>query len=109
MTRIDFGFGIELDQHSVPIGFQRAEGALAAIRDRALSLFGACTLYRTEGDWRDPDSGRTFSERGCTLMVVAPEHPSLETNIRAVAEFIKEALNQRAVFVVRYPVQSELY
>lgn len=109
MTKIELSFGRELDQHGVEIYWQVSEDALVAIRDRALSLFGGCTLHYTRGDWRDPQSGKIFSERGCTLVLVSPEHPSLETNIRAVAEFIKEALNQRAVFVVRYPVQSDLY
>lgn len=109
MTKIELYFGVELDQHSAPIAPERAERGVAVIRDVALSLFGGCTLIRTEGEWKDPDSGRTFSEKGFMLTVVSAEHPSLETYILKVAETIKVTLNQRSIFVVRYPVQSQLY
>ena len=117
MLKIEFGFGVGLDQNGNIIPEVVREAAIAGIRSRAVELFGGVTLTPTKGDWKDLDTGSVFSEEGRTLFVIVDpvslfphwSDATLEDRISGLARDIKEALNQKAVYVTRYPVQSALY
>ncbi len=98
--RVDFGFGIALmsDRAILPPAF--AASGLRAIRNRATQLFGGCTVTATEGDWRSPQ-GDIHTEAGRTLSVLVPaDFPgNIGAAIEDVADFIRVALQQEAVYV----------
>jgi hypothetical protein len=80
--------------------------ALAAIRRRAVELFGGCTLLQTVGDWLDPETGNVASEPGYSLFILVPD--KWMDNSEQLAHAIKTLLQQQAVFITASQVQGGL-
>ena len=98
--RLEFGFGIELDQSGKRISKKRQAVALKAIRRLATKLYGGCTLVETVGDWLDPKTGLLHSETGRTLIVyVEGDFSKVEYRARkeTIVQAIKVGLKQAAV------------
>lgn len=110
MIKLEFGFGVGLDAAGREIPPDRQDAGLATIRESAIDLFEGCTVCRTVGDWRDPETQRVYSERGMTLSILTlPGQLDLEARVFQLAEDIKRNLNQKTVYVTRYSVESKLY
>lgn len=110
MIKIEFGMGIGLDRDGVAIPADRKRLGIAQIRDGAVRLFGGCTLSQTTGDWEDPATGERYCEEGIVLFVLTnPTEFGIEGRVSQLAETIKRSLNQKCVYVTRYPVESKLY
>lgn len=105
-TRIEFGFGIELNRDGDRIPDDLALYAKTVLCVAAAKRFGGYTWKDVDGGWLDKTDGRFFQERAVTLAVLTESEP-----IGAVSEMvdiIKLHLNQRAVYVVRSTVDAEL-
>ena len=111
MLKIEFSFGLGLRENGTPLSKSRREVSLLAIRAHALYGFGGLTLIQGEGDWKDPETGVVYSETNAVLSVIVDPllFVNLESYITNLAAKIKEELNQKAVYVVRYPVEAKLY
>lgn len=105
--KIEFGFGAELDRSGARIKTETRQQAIDAIRQTATELFGGCTMVETWGCWKSPE-GQLFRERGATLIVYMGFSPmftsGLSLTVRAMAQTIKDTLNQQAVAVIVIPL-----
>ena len=63
-------------------------------------LGGGATVYRVEGVWAEPRSGRVYLDR-VAIAETDAEAPEAElwTELEALAAYVKAALGQEAVYV----------
>jgi hypothetical protein len=107
MTKLEFSFGMDLDTNGITLTREQKSLGLAQVRDAALSAFGGCTVMHGHGDWRDEDTGRTYSEKSVVLSVLIPfvsEH-----SVLVLVDTIKRSLSQKAVLVTRLDVLAQIY
>lgn len=112
--RIEFGFGIQRDRDLMGISRDDANQALRDIQIEAARLFGAFTIQQTYGGWTN-GAGRVVEEDGRTLFVIVPspvgllDEEVLHTKVEALANLIKQSLNQEAVAISASPVNFILF
>ncbi len=113
--KIEFGFGVGLDRNHKRLSAVEVNRGLKTVRYEATRLFDGFTEYQTVGGWIAPD-GTNFREKGRTIVVLLPlEGGITEAEVRLQAESvlklancIKSSLHQRAVYVTRTEVDSDL-
>jgi len=118
---IEFRFGLGFEWKGTPLTPELITVGLRQIRDCAIEAFGGCTLTRAEGDWLDIGTDKIVSEEVATLSVLVElpivpgvempprERARVESNIGSMVNAIKTLLNQAAVYVTRYQVDSRLH
>lgn len=109
-VRIDIGFGVGTGRTGKPLVDAVVQAGLTSIIQVATDLFGGCTVYRTYGSWRCEKTGITHYEDGRTLTLYV-KFPSKRTerDLTVLADLIKDRLMQQAVYIVKTPVNSQLY
>jgi hypothetical protein len=107
--KVEFGFGTGLDKSGQNIPFAQIERGVENICKSVLRMFGGYTRYWTQGGWKDLSDGKVFIEHGATVVAyLDPEDAMGDDKIANVVAVIKAALNQRAVYVTRTLVDTEL-
>lgn len=107
MIKIEFSFGMDLDRDGVALSKEQKSLGLAQVRDAALSAFGGCTVIHGHGDWRDEDTGRTYSEENVVLSVLIPY--ASEHSMLMLVDTIKRSLSQKTVLVTCLDVLAKIY
>jgi hypothetical protein len=105
--RYEFGFGVGFDQDHGRLNAGFVAKACKSIVVKACELFGGCNLLNGQGAWID-DSGTLVLEESRVLVVdtTATGRGSEfgaadEAKVADLAEFIRAALHQQAVHVVK--------
>lgn len=101
--RIEFDFGIGRDKDGLMIPAIAFIPALARIKKKAVELYGGYTIYTTQGGW--VNNGALIEEDGRTLLIYTTE--GVDHKVHEMANFIKEVLDQEAVYVSYQPVTLE--
>jgi hypothetical protein len=106
--RYEFGFGVGFDRDHVRLNAGFVAKACKSILVRACELFGGCNLLQGQGAWID-DRGTLVLEESRVLVVdtTSTGRGSSEfsvaddAKVADLAEFIRAALHQEAVHVVK--------
>lgn len=109
-TKIEFGFGYEINRDGERLTLQQQASGLAAVKRAAAGLYSAFTLVGTEGAWTNP-AGKLVCEKGATLFVVVPRFESHEdeAKVHVLVGKIKEYLYQEAVAVTFTSVNFSIH
>lgn len=102
--KIEFGFGVGKDRNQNFISPAMREAALQTIQAEAARRFGAYTLTKVAGGWKNP-AGVLVTEEGYTLTIIIPQ----TSPTHSFARFIGAVLEQEAVAITITPVYFEIF
>lgn len=108
MKRITIGCGIQYDKAGRILTQPRQTAARAVIVQRAVDWFGGVTILDTYGAWKDA-VGKVVIEKGWSIVVYAGEYPADQPAVADnFAAFVRDTLNQQAVFLIVEEVDATL-
>jgi hypothetical protein len=72
-----------------------------AIADKLLNTFGGYSKVKIEGSWRDPQTGRIFSDRNVEYRIAMDDTPSNRGALARIAEATGRAASQLEVLITQ--------
>ena len=100
MFKVSLFVGTGTDKNGNVLFKHPIQAALSAVSATLSSRYGGVTIYKHRGAWFDAGN-RLVSERGYTLVtfVDAADREAALADVKPVAEFLRDRLNQECVLV----------